>query len=304
MPSDAEFIYLSTAQASQALGVSISTVKRWVDEGVLPAHRTAGGHRKLLRADVLALAREGGLPRHDLAGLILPSDGNKPLDVDDLPAPLLAALLRGDATEVRALIRRAYRSGVSLESLADRVLAPVMHKVGHQWETSRIDVWHEHRATQLCTAALYQLQAELQVRARQPRQVAVGGTPEGDPYQLATLLAQLVLLDAGWAAFNVGPNTPFDSLAKALRELRPQLIWLSVSHLEDARQFIAEYRAFYREAERAGAAVAVGGQALTEPIRSQIPYTAYGDRMQHLAAFARTLHPRPGRPRRGRPRKT
>jgi excisionase family DNA binding protein len=304
MPRDAESAYLSTAQASQALGVGISTIKRWVDEGVLPAHRTAGGHRKLLRADVLALAREGGLPRHDLARLILPSHGNKLLEVEDLPAPLLAALLRGDAEEVGVLIRSAYRSGVSLETLADRVVAPVMHKVGHQWETARIDVWREHRATQLCTAALYQLQAELQQRVKQPRQVAVGGTPEGDAYQLATLLAQLVLLDADWAAFNLGPNTPFNSLAKALRELRPRLIWLSVTHLEDARQFIAEYRAFYREAERAGTAVAVGGQALSDPIRSQIPYTSYGDRMKHLAAFARTLYPRPGRPPRGRPRKS
>jgi excisionase family DNA binding protein len=304
MSSDADAPYISTAGAASALGVSVSTVKRWVDEGILPAHRTAGGHRKLLRVEVLALARSGDLPRQDLAGLVLPPQRRGPTDVDLLTGPLLAALLRGDAAEVRALVRHAHRSGVPVETLADRVLAPVMQKVGHDWQTARIDVWHEHRGTQICAAALHDLLAELEGRTERSRPVAVGGAPEGDPYHLTSLLAQLVLLDAGWEAVNLGPNTPFVSLGRAVRQLRPKLVWLSVSHLEDPPRFVAEYRTFYREAERAGVAVAVGGRALTEPVRSQLPYTTYGDGMTHLAALARTLHPRPVRPRRGRPRKS
>jgi hypothetical protein len=112
----------------------------------------------------------------------------------------------------------------------------------------------------------------------------------------------MTLIDVGWDAINLGPDTPFRSLARAIVELRPRLVWVSVSHSGPEDAFIAAYREFYRHAEFANVPVAIGGFGLKEPIRSRIPYTTYGDRLSHLAAFARTLHPRPTRPERGRPR--
>ena len=110
-------------------------------------------------------------------------------------------------------------------------------------------------------------------------------------------------MDAGWQAVNLGPNTPFQSFTNALRELRPRLVWISVSYVPDAEKFIREYRAFHEEASRQGAAIALGGSALVESLRSQLVYTTFGDGLTHLLEFARTLHPRPKRPRRGRPRR-
>jgi excisionase family DNA binding protein len=293
--------YINTAQAARALGVSVSTVKRWVDEGVLPAQKTAGGHRKLLRAEVLALARKGELPHQDLAELVLGPNRKQSLDLAAVRQALLAALLRGNAAEVKALIRRTYRGGIPLETLADRVISPVMEAVGHDWATAKIDVWHEHRGTLICAAALFDLQAEISRRAERQRPIAFGGAPEGDPYLLASLLAQLSLLDAGWDAVDLGPNTPLASFVKAIHELRPKLIWLSVSYLEDQAAFIRDYALLQRAAAKHGAAIAVGGRALIEPVRSQLLYTSHGDGLTHLVAFARTIHPRPTRPRRGRP---
>jgi excisionase family DNA binding protein len=286
-------LYLNTVQAAAALGVGVSTVKRWVDEGVLPAHRTVGGHRKLLRAEVLALARQGGLPLGDLGVL---STG----DVEAVAAALFDSIVRGRGDEVRAVLCRAYGSGVAVETLADEVVAPVMARVGHEWKADRLDVWQEHRGTQLCAAALYELKSGLQRRAERDRPVAVGGAPEGDPYLLATTLAELVLLDAGWEVVQLGPNTPLESLARAVRELRPKLVWVSVSYLKNARAFVGAFKEFYREAEGQGVAVAVGGKALAA---GAVPCATHGQGMTHLAAFARTLHPRPKRPRRGRPEK-
>ncbi len=288
--------YLSTAEAAAALAVSVSTVKRWVDEGILPAHVTAGGHRKLLGSEVLALARQGNLPSGDPA-----PRGRAGGDAAAAAASLCEALVGGDGRAARAVVRRAYDAGLPVEALADQVIAPAMAEVGHQWETGRLDVWQEHRGTDLCAAAIHDLKGPLESRTERGRPVAVGAAPEGDPYVLPSLLAQFVLLDAGWEAVNLGPNTPLTSLARAVRELRPRLLWLSVSHLRDGGEFVRAYRDLYRAAERQGVAVAVGGRALAADVRSSIIYTTHGDGLSHLAAFARTLHPRPRRPRRGRP---
>ncbi|GAB4501879.1 MAG: hypothetical protein Fur0035_14230 [Anaerolineales bacterium] len=44
--------WLSLSDAAQLLGVHPSTVRLWSDKGILPTHRTSGGHRRYRRAEV------------------------------------------------------------------------------------------------------------------------------------------------------------------------------------------------------------------------------------------------------------
>jgi len=60
---------LSTREAAERLGVALRTVQLWVESGVLPAWKTAGGHRRISRVAVerligerrAALAGDGGV---------------------------------------------------------------------------------------------------------------------------------------------------------------------------------------------------------------------------------------------------
>jgi excisionase family DNA binding protein len=45
--------WLSLSGAAKLLGVHPSTVRLWSDKGVLPVHRTQGGHRRYKRSEVL-----------------------------------------------------------------------------------------------------------------------------------------------------------------------------------------------------------------------------------------------------------
>lgn len=49
---------LSTREAAERLGVALRTVQLWVEGGVLPAWKTAGGHRRISRVAVERLIRE------------------------------------------------------------------------------------------------------------------------------------------------------------------------------------------------------------------------------------------------------
>ena len=49
--------WLSLKGASELLGVHPSTVRLWSDKGVLPTHRTSGGHRRYRRDEMLLWAK-------------------------------------------------------------------------------------------------------------------------------------------------------------------------------------------------------------------------------------------------------
>ncbi len=295
--------YVSTAQVAQALGVSVTTVKRWVDDRVLPAHRTPGGHRKLLMHDVLRLVRDGNLPQADLTKL-LPKVATASADPTDTQRQFLTAVQRDDAELMRTLVLGAYKGGMSIETIADRVISPAMQFVGHEWEAGRLTVATEHRISQAVMAVLYELRAHLRANAEADRPVAVGGAPEHDHAGVPSLFAKLTLLDAGWDAINLGPHTPASAFRSAIADLRPVLVWVSVTHLQDADRFVAEFNDLTDYADEKLVAVAVGGRGLTQGIRERMRYTTYGDGLTHLLAFAKTLHRRRPQPKRGRPPQT
>lgn len=77
---------MTTREVGQLLGVAVRTVQLWVEAGVLPAWRTAGGHRRIARSAVekLLLQRRQGLEPGQLPAAP-PAQALKMLLVEDDP---------------------------------------------------------------------------------------------------------------------------------------------------------------------------------------------------------------------------
>ena len=113
----------------------------------------------------------------------------------------------------------------------------------------RMDVYQEHRATQLCLVALHELQQGSHRRPTGSGRWQSAAAPRATPLS-CTLLAQLTLMEAGWNAVDVA------RIRRPLRSARPsancgRCLWLSSTHLADPERFLSEYRDLYREAEAA-----------------------------------------------------
>ncbi len=78
--------YFTTFQVAKMLGVSPPTVVNWVNGGLLTAHRTPGGHRRIAQDDITRFAREHNYPLSVESGPAVPVNGaRKVLIVDDEP---------------------------------------------------------------------------------------------------------------------------------------------------------------------------------------------------------------------------
>lgn len=283
---------LKTQQVAKALGVSVSTVKRWVDSGSLVATRTLGKHRLVPVAEAIRFARSQNLSQAGFQDYLRPRHAILK-DVDDSTREaLFRALQEGQESESRSILAGAYAALGNAPQLADEVIRPVMERIGHGWATDELDVYQEHRASRILESSLTGLIANLPLELdTDDSPVALGATPEGDLYTISGLLSELTLREMGWDVANLGPNMPLSSFARAVRAYRPSLIWLSVNHLTDVDRFVQDYAHLYKAANDLGAAICLGGGALTPALRTRVLAASFGERIGHLAEFARRLRP-------------
>lgn len=276
-------------QVAQAINVSESSLKRWCDQGILVAIRTAGGHRRLALNDVFQFLRRSGqkLVRPELFGL--PSNtGQAAVVLERAQDQLRDALIDGDEDQCRRIIFDLYLAGHSVLEICDHVFSGAFHDIGDRWQHGAMSVYRERRACEVGFKMLHELSMALRTPPPGAPE-ALGGTLEWDPYRLPTSMIELILREQGWHAHSLGTRLPAGTIVEALRDNRPKILWISISCIESIPRFLTEYAHLQKVSTETGSAVVVGGRALTSEIRQQMTYSAYCDNLRHLTAFSAAM---------------
>lgn len=228
---------LSTSEFAEAIGVSESSVRRLADGGHLRIRRTSGGHRKIPVEEAIRYARKANakILRPDLLGLVASvepasesAESANDSPIDSYSQRLLGALQEGHFDAVIGLLQAMYLDNFSVAEICDGPIRFAMNEIGGMWPQDRRSIFVEHRATVLCVRALCQIRLSLPTIPEDAPQ-AMGAAPQYDPYLLPSLMASLVLHEAGYDEVNLGPNTPIDVLTDSVEDEQPPVVWLAIT---------------------------------------------------------------------------
>ena len=208
-------------EVSKLLNVHYMTVYRYVREGMLPAVQVNRSWQ-ISRADLkefqvsrLSSSKNNkSMSKSGIGSDKKARHGSR--DTAEWADRVLARLIEGDEAGVSNVINSALRSTHNLQSIYLDVLMPALVTIGDRWEQGRLDIYVEHRATEIVSRLIGQLSSKF-TRRGVDRGTVIIVAPEGEKHSLSIALAADVLRLEGWKAMNLGANLPASELAKAVK---------------------------------------------------------------------------------------
>ncbi|MGZ5509520.1 MAG: cobalamin B12-binding domain-containing protein [Nitrososphaeraceae archaeon] len=152
----------------------------------------------------------------------------------------------------------------------EKLLIPVLYKIGNQWENGEIDVATEH----VCSNAVNNL-IDL-INQKNTKQVfksygytksIVLCTPEGELHSIGCKIIESLLLEKGYEVYNITSSLPTNSIKSYLNNIKFGLLLISVTlegNLDSVIRFVKEIR------NSCNIPIIVGGNAIKFASKSQI----------------------------------
>jgi len=234
-----ELRYFTSEEVSNILGVHVSSVKRWTNQGKLECIRTAGGHRKFLFshiADFLSRNEDKVQQAH-----LFPIHSEKDLEISynilkgnfsELQEYILNQALHQNRETVMRVLNGLYLAQYPLHEIYDRLITPVMHRLGDLWEKEALTVFEEHFASQTIRDAIVRLQGTLKFPGEK-NGTAVCLTFSTELHDIAIKMVDHILEERGFRVLFSGQLSPLFSIDRIFQQQEFDRVYLSCTYVGD-----------------------------------------------------------------------
>ncbi|HEY6164146.1 MAG TPA: cobalamin B12-binding domain-containing protein [Nitrososphaeraceae archaeon] len=136
-------------------------------------------------------------------------------------------------------IYEKYSRLFGLTEFYDKLLKPVMYRIGDLWQQDQLDVATEHASTNTAISLIKIINERLTVRTTEAgtssEYKAVICTPDGELHGLACNMIESLLLNKGFKVYNISTSIPTDYIVDYIRDLQPDIIFISITLVENIR---------------------------------------------------------------------
>jgi MerR family transcriptional regulator, light-induced transcriptional regulator len=132
-----------------------------------------------------------------------------------------------------------YSKLFGLTEFYDKLLKPVMYRIGDLWEQEKLDVATEHASTNTAISLIKVINERITARIRMPgissQSKTVICTPDGELHGLACNMIESLLLSKGFKVYNISTSIPTDYIMDFMRDLQPDIIFISITLEENIK---------------------------------------------------------------------
>ncbi|RMH68587.1 MAG: helix-turn-helix domain-containing protein [Gemmatimonadetes bacterium] len=228
-----EVAYFNSREAAQILGVNVSSVKRWTDEGKLECIRTLGGHRKFMVRHLLDFLKKHRRKTSQVNLTPIESEADLELryhmfrrNYEALIPPIYEHAFECHRDQLQQILNELYLSQCPLAEIYGDILTPVLHKIGHEWEQGRISITEEHIATQTIRDSIIRLRGIIQIPTAKIGKV-LSLNLSHELHDIALKMTEHLLETKGFEVFYSGQITPTIHLAHVFERYQPDRLYIS-----------------------------------------------------------------------------
>ncbi|HEX7258539.1 MAG TPA: cobalamin B12-binding domain-containing protein [Nitrososphaeraceae archaeon] len=189
---------------------------------------------------------------------------------ESLQTKLLEKLKMYEINELVKMYNEYTKSVYSLSDFYEKLLIPILYKIGDQWAKGEIDVATEHVCSNAVNSLIDLINQKNSNKISKSLSTArpiILCTPEGELHSIGCKIIESLLLEKGYEIYNITSPLPTNSIESYLDNTNPHLVLVSVTleeNINSAIRLVQEIR------KSLNIPVIVGGNAIKFASKSQI----------------------------------
>ncbi len=212
---------LTPPELAKLLGINPSTVKRWVDKGILPSDTTPGGHRRINQDQLHSFLKQN--PKIGTNSYLLKNKFKS--KKSKLNWQKIYKELKSQKGLSNPRLGLLYIGGNTAMQIIINVVLPILRHIGNEWANGKLDIFEEHRMTFVLRNELMNLEQMIPEPASSSAMVVLACIVD-EQHELPLVLAAIVLKSLGYKTLILGINTPAEEVSKAVNKYKAKVVIL------------------------------------------------------------------------------